>query len=64
MVQPRYNYTAYVHPPVGDDFSVNGVIVLPHEYTCNEDVVKKEIAKVLKREGSEILNDFTFNRVN
>jgi hypothetical protein len=64
MVKPKYEFTAWVHPGCGDDYSISGSMVLSREYAINDNVVKREIRRILKKENSESLDDFTFKRVN
>jgi hypothetical protein len=60
----NYKFSAWVHPKNGgDDYVVEGTMSLPMETPSPDDVVKKEITRVLKNRRSAILDDFTFKRV-
>jgi hypothetical protein len=60
----NYAFTAWVHPKGGgDDYAVQGTMTLPIETKNPDEEVKKEIAKILKRRRSAILDDYSFKRV-
>jgi len=61
--KPKYSFYAWVHPGIGgDDYTISGVITLGKDSPKNELLVRREIQEKLKKEGSAVLDDFTFRR--
>jgi hypothetical protein len=52
----KYKFEAWVHPRTGDDYAIIGSIVCSTQETAY-----KHIKKILKREKSTILTDFTIS---
>jgi len=54
----KYSFVAWVHKTGSDDYSIKGYIICEKQETAY-----KHIKKILKKEGSTILNDFTISIV-
>ncbi len=60
----KYELRIWIHPKNGgDDYDVVATTRLPIETKNPDEVVKAEIAKILKKKRSVILDDYTYKRV-
>jgi hypothetical protein len=59
----KYNFDAWIHPrDGGDDYPISGTVELRMETTHDEEVVKQEIIKILKKKRSAVLDDYQIRR--